>query len=71
VSHTPVAAINARLLRTETITSQLPKTLLFNMTRDENDMRILETQLAAESRLGSADSMVDTLYRLEFDMARH
>ena len=34
-------------------------------------MRILETQLAAESRLGRADSMVDTLYRLEFDMARH
>lgn len=41
------------------------------MTRDESEMRILETQLAAESRLGSAGSMVDTLYRLEFDMARH
>ena len=47
------------------------KTSLFNTTWDETETRILETQLAAGSRLGSANSMVDTLYRLEFDMARH
>ena len=47
------------------------KTSLFNTTRDETETRLLETQLAAASRLGSSNGMVDTLYRLEFDMARH
>ena len=47
------------------------KTSPFNTTWDESETRILETQLAAASRLGSANSMVDALYRLEFDMARY